>query len=72
MGDSVALNYPGAFSDGGSDTTSVPNQYYAWFTGGAAPVDPTGVTSWLNANAKTVLIGAGVFLVVMMLTGGRR
>lgn len=49
------------------------------FTGGyeGAYVPPAssssgGVTAWLNANAKTVLIAAGVFAGVMFLTGGRR
>lgn len=92
MADSVALNYPAAFDTGSSDTSSVPNQYYAWLTSGTTPTDPTGglytitgtdsgtsstassgsVTSWLNSNATTVLVAAGVFLAVMMFTRGRR
>ncbi len=85
---SVQLNYPGASDTTGDYGTPVVNQYYAWLNTGAIPVDPTGglytihgtsapastpsVTDWLNSNAKTVLIGAGVFLGIMFLTGGRR
>lgn len=50
---------------------------YGATTGGAYPyasVAPASqsLTGWLNANAKTVGIGAAVFVGLMLLMGGRR
>jgi len=70
-----------SFSVAGSDSTlpvdyGYQTQIQVTAAGQASAAANTaaggGVTSWLNANSKTVLLAAGILAGVLLLTGGRR